>query len=155
MPVKQVVQDTFEKLGGQVKQTASALADEPVKMVKNLLGELDQAEEESGGGGGQVDPQIQQQLIKRQQIQKLRQFDERRKQEHLAAIRKHGATLKQWDQERRQREMEERQENMEEQKEDQEKQEKKQIKQLERREKTEALSVKRAKTAVEARQGKF
>jgi len=140
MSPKQVLGDVLEQLKSQAGQ--------------NLLGESNQAAEESGGMGQlQIDPQ---QIQRQQQIARMRQLDEARKRESLRGLRQQQAVLARWDNERRAREMKEKQAEMQQQQQQgQEKQEKQQIRQLKRREKTEVLAVKRAQNQVEARMGKF
>ena len=154
MSPKQILGDVFEQLKGQAGHTAQTVKQEPVKLGKNLLGEEDTAGEEVGvTDQPQIDPQ---QVQLRQQIARMRQLDERRKQESLRGLRQQQAVLARWENERKAREMQKSQVKTEKQQgEDRQKQEKKQIKQLERRGKAEVLSVKRAQNQVEAKMGKF
>ena len=140
MSPKQVLGDVLEQLKNQASQ--------------NLLGESDQAAEESGSmNQPQVDPQ---QIQRQQQIARMRQLDEARKRESLRGLRQQQAVLARWDNERKVREMAERQQQVQEQQQaGAKKQEKQQIKQVQRRDKAEVLAVKRAQTQVEARLGKF
>ena len=140
MSPKQVLGDVLEQLKSQAGQ--------------NLLGESNQAAEESGGMGQlQIDPQ---QIQRQQQIARMRQLDEARKRESLRGLRQQQAVMARWDNERKAREMRERQQQAQEQQQaGAKKQEKQQIKQLERRDKAEVLSVKRAQNQVEAKMGKF
>ena len=153
-PSSRVLGDVFEQLKGQASHTAQAVRQEPVKLAQNLLGEEDQAAEESGSmGQPQVDPQ---QIQRQQQIARLRQLDEARKQESLRGLRQQQAVMARWDNERKKREMTEGQQQTQEQQQvEAKKQEKRQIRQLQRREKAEVLAVKRAQNQVEARMGKF
>ncbi|OGY17700.1 MAG: hypothetical protein A2784_00825 [Candidatus Chisholmbacteria bacterium RIFCSPHIGHO2_01_FULL_48_12] len=154
MSPKQVLGDVFEQLKGQVGHAAQVMKQEPVKLAQNLLGESDEAAEESESmSQPQVDPQ---QLQMQQQIARMRQLDEARKRESLRGLRQQQAVMARWDNERKAREMRERQQQAQEQQQaGAKKQEKQQIKQLERRDKAEVLSVKRAQNQVEAKMGKF
>lgn len=131
-PSSRVLGDVFEQLKGQASHT----------------------DEETGvTGQPQVDPQ---QIQRQQQIAKLRQLDEARRQESLKGLRQQQVVMARWDNERKKREVTEGQQQTQEQRQaEAKKQEKRQIRQLQRREKEEVLSVKRAKTQVEARMGKF
>ena len=127
----------------------------PVDLMKSLLGGKDIAAEETGGGTSsqaQVDPR---QAQVKQQIARLRQVDEMRRQQQLTAVRRQQQTLRQWENERKKREWQEQQQELASRKETEEKQKKVQVKQIERRERQETLAVKRAQTQVEARLGKF
>ena len=150
---KQVVADVFEQLKGQASHTGQAVKQEPAKMVNDLLGEPDEgADEVLAGNQQQPDPQRQAQ---QQQVMRLRQLDERRRQEHLAALRKQQRVMQGWEMERKKRDYTKDQETAERRREEQRKSQKKEIRQLEKREKREVLSVTRAKTQVEVRLGKF
>ena len=153
MSPKQVVADAFEQIKTQAQHATSVLKQEPGKMLNNLMGENDEGVEDPSSGQVQIDPQ---QLQQQQQIARMRQLDEARKQQALRGLRQQTAILTKWENERKERDMGEQQKLMKEnQGESEEKKEKQQIKQLERREKSEALSVSRAKTHVEAKMGKF
>lgn len=152
-PSSRVLGDVFEQLKSQAQHTTQTLKQEPGKMANSLLSEDDEGVENVSTGQPQIDPQ---QIQRQQQIARLRQLDEARKQQSLRGLRQQQAVMARWDNERKKREMTEGQQQTREQHQaEAKKQEKRQIRQLQRREKEEVLAVKRAKTQVEARLGKF
>lgn len=129
----QIIQDVFEKLSDQVKDTATDAAQEPLKMVQNILGEETSEHVESQGDSGiedlSDDGSAIQNAAQAQLIQQKKAQAERKRQELLNLHRQR------LDEERQFYESRERQEDQEERIEQQEEEEKEQQKifQLKRR----------------------